>query len=214
MHTIPKRFVFMSIEREPQRRDVIGVGYHSVQHDSANATASAPAAMRTGHDGSFAARHTASATSSARVTADDLRRLRHSREDTLCKAGVRLGHATLHPGPRVLTEAGLWRASWYHQAHTKVQPEPGRLRSWRKRPPSPARRSSSDSAAPWASRRWNTCSPGAWRWQKNLLRRKEGGIAEVAKRVGYSSASTFSVAFTRHVGLPPARYAREQMEPQ
>ena len=42
-----------------------------VQHDSANATASAPAAKRTGHDGSFAARHTASATSSARVTADD-----------------------------------------------------------------------------------------------------------------------------------------------
>ena len=36
-----------------------------VQRDSANATASAPAGIRTGHDGSFAARHTASATSSA-----------------------------------------------------------------------------------------------------------------------------------------------------
>lgn len=32
--------------------------------------------------------------------------------------------------------------------------------------------------------------------------------ADVAYRVGYSSASTFSVAFTRYVGLPPARYAR------
>ncbi|TCV96431.1 AraC family transcriptional regulator [Luteibacter rhizovicinus] len=54
----------------------------------------------------------------------------------------------------------------------------------------------------------------AWRMAlaKNLLRRKEGGIAEVAERVGYSSASTFSVAFTRYVGRPPARYAREQME--
>jgi AraC-like DNA-binding protein len=54
----------------------------------------------------------------------------------------------------------------------------------------------------------------AWRMAlaKNLLRRKEGGIAEVAERVGYSSASTFSVAFTRYVGLPPTRYAREQME--
>lgn len=54
----------------------------------------------------------------------------------------------------------------------------------------------------------------AWRMAlaKNLLRRKEGGVAEVAQRVGYSSASTFSVAFTRHVGLPPARYAREQSD--
>jgi AraC-like DNA-binding protein len=50
----------------------------------------------------------------------------------------------------------------------------------------------------------------AWRMAlaKNLLRRKEGGLAEVAERVGYSSASTFSVAFTRYVGQPPARYAR------
>ena len=56
----------------------------------------------------------------------------------------------------------------------------------------------------------------AWRMAlaKNLLRRKEGGIAEVAERVGYSSASTFSVAFTRHVGLPPTRYAQEQLESQ
>ena len=54
----------------------------------------------------------------------------------------------------------------------------------------------------------------AWRMAqaKNLLRRKEGGITEIAERVGYSSGSTFSVAFTRHVGLPPARYARQQME--
>lgn len=44
---------------------------------------------------------------------------------------------------------------------------------------------------------------------KNLLWRKEGGVAEIAERVGYSSASTFSVAFTRHVGVPPSRYARE-----
>jgi AraC-like DNA-binding protein len=42
---------------------------------------------------------------------------------------------------------------------------------------------------------------------KDLLRRKEGGVAEVAGRVGYSSASTFSVAFTRAVGMPPSVYA-------
>lgn len=46
---------------------------------------------------------------------------------------------------------------------------------------------------------------------KNLLRRKKAGVAEVAERVGYGSASAFSVAFTRHVGLPPTRYVREQM---
>ncbi|WP_233887356.1 AraC family transcriptional regulator [Paraburkholderia flagellata] len=45
---------------------------------------------------------------------------------------------------------------------------------------------------------------------RNLLRREAQGVAEVALRVGYSSASTFSVAFTRHVGVPPAQYAREQ----
>ena len=52
----------------------------------------------------------------------------------------------------------------------------------------------------------------AWRMAlaKNLLRRKEGSIAEVAERVGYSSASTFSVAFARYVGLPPTQYARAE----
>jgi AraC-like DNA-binding protein len=54
----------------------------------------------------------------------------------------------------------------------------------------------------------------AWRMAlaKNLLRRKETGIADVARRIGYGSASAFSVAFTRHVGIPPSDYARAQME--
>lgn len=42
---------------------------------------------------------------------------------------------------------------------------------------------------------------------RDLLRRKLG-IAEVAERVGYRSASTFSTAFSRHVGQSPGRYAR------
>lgn len=33
-------------------------------------------------------------------------------------------------------------------------------------------------------------------------------ISEVAERVGYGSASTFSTAFSRRVGQPPGRYAR------
>jgi AraC-like DNA-binding protein len=44
---------------------------------------------------------------------------------------------------------------------------------------------------------------------KDLLRRQDLGIAEVAERVGYGSASTFSTAFSRHVGKPPSHYARE-----
>jgi len=53
----------------------------------------------------------------------------------------------------------------------------------------------------------------SWRMAlaKNLLRRKEGSMKEIAERVGYRSASAFSVAFTRFVGLPPTQYAREEM---
>jgi AraC-like DNA-binding protein len=47
---------------------------------------------------------------------------------------------------------------------------------------------------------------------KDLLRRRGMTVGEVAEHVGYSSASTFSVAFTRHVGLPPKQYARQQAE--
>lgn len=51
----------------------------------------------------------------------------------------------------------------------------------------------------------------AWRMAvaKNLLRHHDVGLAEVAERVGYGSASTFSTAFSRHVGQPPGRYARD-----
>ncbi len=48
----------------------------------------------------------------------------------------------------------------------------------------------------------------AWRMAlaKDLLRRGDDSVAEVAEQVGYSSASTFSVAFARHVGQPPTRW--------
>ncbi|AKQ63841.1 Transcriptional regulator, AraC family [Myxococcus hansupus] len=43
---------------------------------------------------------------------------------------------------------------------------------------------------------------------RGLLRRREFAINEVAERVGYSSASTFTTAFSRRVGQSPGRYAR------
>lgn len=50
----------------------------------------------------------------------------------------------------------------------------------------------------------------AWRMAlaKDLLRRDGLSIGEVAEKVGYGSASTFSTAFSRHVGQPPGRFAR------
>lgn len=51
----------------------------------------------------------------------------------------------------------------------------------------------------------------AWRMAlaKDLLGRQHVALADVAERVGYSSASTFSTAFSRHVGQPPGQFARE-----
>jgi AraC-like DNA-binding protein len=43
---------------------------------------------------------------------------------------------------------------------------------------------------------------------KGLLRGQALSLAEVAERVGYGSASAFSTAFSRHVGLSPSLYAR------
>ncbi len=50
----------------------------------------------------------------------------------------------------------------------------------------------------------------SWRMAlaKRMLRTEGLSVGEVVERVGYRSASTFSVAFARHVGVPPIRYAR------
>lgn len=48
-----------------------------------------------------------------------------------------------------------------------------------------------------------------WRMALGKKLLQDSGIAEVAQRVGYGSASAFSVAFTRHVGLPPTGYLRQ-----
>jgi AraC-like DNA-binding protein len=49
----------------------------------------------------------------------------------------------------------------------------------------------------------------SWRMAlaKDMLRRRDGGMKEIAQRIGYGSASAFSVAFSRFVGVPPSLYA-------
>ena len=53
-------------------------------------------------------------------------------------------------------------------------------------------------------------------WRMALARRplngRELGMEQVAERVGYSSASSFTVAFARYMGVSPARYARRHIE--
>ena len=49
----------------------------------------------------------------------------------------------------------------------------------------------------------------AWRMAlaTDLLLRGELTIAEIAARVGYGSASAFSMAFSKHAGMPPGMFA-------
>ncbi|MDI6024730.1 helix-turn-helix transcriptional regulator [Corticibacterium sp. UT-5YL-CI-8] len=51
----------------------------------------------------------------------------------------------------------------------------------------------------------------AWRMAlaRSMLRRRDGGVKEVAETVGCGSASSFSVAFTRLVSIPPMQFARQ-----
>ena len=52
----------------------------------------------------------------------------------------------------------------------------------------------------------------AWRMAvaKDILDTQDLVIERVTERVGYSSASTFSTAFTRYVGRPPSKDMRER----
>jgi len=54
----------------------------------------------------------------------------------------------------------------------------------------------------------------AWRMAmaKKMLLHNEGSVAQVAQRVGYGSASAFSVAFARFAGVPPSRYMQTRTE--
>lgn len=55
-----------------------------------------------------------------------------------------------------------------------------------------------------------------WRMEiaKDLLRRDELNVSQVAERVGYGSSTAFSVAFSRHVGQAPSRYAQAWLATQ
>lgn len=50
-----------------------------------------------------------------------------------------------------------------------------------------------------------------WRMRvaQDLLRQGQLGIARIAERVGYGSASAFGTAFRRHMGVSPGRLARD-----
>ena len=50
----------------------------------------------------------------------------------------------------------------------------------------------------------------SWRMAlaKSMLRRGDIGMKSIAERIGYGSASAFSVAFSRFVGVPPSQYAQ------
>lgn len=50
----------------------------------------------------------------------------------------------------------------------------------------------------------------SWRMAlaKDMLRRKDGGMKEIAGRIGYGSASAFSSAFSRFVGMAPSQYGQ------
>lgn len=54
----------------------------------------------------------------------------------------------------------------------------------------------------------------AWRMAiaKDILDRQDMVLEKVAERVGYSSASAFSTAFTRYIGRSPSGYARERRQ--
>lgn len=55
----------------------------------------------------------------------------------------------------------------------------------------------------------------AWRMAvaKDLLRTGGLPLDDVARRIGYGSQSTFSTAFSRHVGMPPGRFMRSARTP-
>lgn len=52
----------------------------------------------------------------------------------------------------------------------------------------------------------------AWRLAvaKDLLLRSDLAIVEIAQRVGYASTGAFSMAFSRHVGIPPGAFASQR----
>jgi AraC-like DNA-binding protein len=56
----------------------------------------------------------------------------------------------------------------------------------------------------------------AWRMAlaKTYLDQEDLGMEEIAERVGYGSASAFSTAFTRFVGVPPSRYGSQPVQGQ
>lgn len=54
----------------------------------------------------------------------------------------------------------------------------------------------------------------SWRMTiaKDLLRQGHKNIAQVANKVGYGSASAFSIAFSKQMGMPPGQFGRQSRQ--
>jgi AraC-like DNA-binding protein len=46
---------------------------------------------------------------------------------------------------------------------------------------------------------------------KRYLREKEASLSEIAEKLGYRTANSFSIAFTRRFGVPPTKYAELEL---
>lgn len=54
----------------------------------------------------------------------------------------------------------------------------------------------------------------AWRMAlaKQYLEDKSASLGEIAEKLGYSNANSFSIAFKRRFGVPPSRYGGTVLE--
>lgn len=149
-----------------------------------------------------------------RLVGDEAREERTGRELVLMRLVEVLLIEALRSAPQDVASPGLLRGLADAQLSSAIQEMHGNIRrSWTV--PELARSAALSRSAFFERFTRTVGMPPmeyllAWRMAvaKDLFRRSDLNISEVAERVGYSSASTFSTAFSRSVGLSPSRFAR------